>query len=318
MKTTGESGSENQAGWKVSTRVGFIGAGKVAAAFGRYLRHRKVRVGGYFDHTFEKARAAAQGAGTTAYDDLPQVAARCDIILITTQDDSIAPACEALCREAGVTSDHRVGHMSGAHSCGLLATARDQGATIFSLHPLQAFADPQKAFEALPDTFFALEGQGEGLPLVTQMMAVLGNPYFSIASENKPLYHLGACVISNFLVTLMDAGLVVLERSGIDPGRGFEAMRPLIEGTLSNIGSLGTAKALTGPIARGDGGTIEGHLRALDAASLTDLKAFYTFMGRRTLELAAGSTLISEEKVAAVRRLLADAPEVTDAPKVAD
>jgi predicted short-subunit dehydrogenase-like oxidoreductase (DUF2520 family) len=286
--------------------VGFIGAGKVATAFGRYLHRRKVRVGGYLDHNLEKARAAAQGAGTTACIDLSQVAARCDVILITTQDDRIAPACGDLCRQAHIHSHHRVGHMSGAHPAALLAPARAQGATIFSLHPLQAFADPQKSFEALPDTFFALEGQGEGLPLVAEMVATLGNPYFNITSENKRLYHLGACVISNFLVTLMDTGLTALERSGIDPGRGFEAMRPLIEGTLSNIATLGTARALTGPIARGDSGTIAGHLKALDAASLVDLKAFYAFMGGRTLELAAGNDLLSDEKVAAIRRLLAE------------
>ncbi|MEJ2640329.1 MAG: DUF2520 domain-containing protein [Desulfosarcinaceae bacterium] len=299
-------GSENQAGWKETARIGFIGAGRVATAFGRYLHHRKVSVGGYFDHSLEKARAAAKGAGTAACDDLAQVAARCNIILITTQDDRIAPACEELCQQARIFPRHRVGHMSGAHPAGLLCAARKEGATIFSLHPLQAFADLQKSFEALPDTFFAIEGQGDGLPLVAGMMATLGNPCFNITSENKRLYHLGACVISNFLVTLVDAGLAALERSGIDPRRGFEAMRPLIEGTLSNIGSLGTAKALTGPIARGDSGTIAGHLEALDAASLADLKAFYTFMGRRTLELAAGKTLTSEEKVAAIRRLLAD------------
>jgi predicted short-subunit dehydrogenase-like oxidoreductase (DUF2520 family) len=312
LKTSGRSESDNDTGWKETTRVGFIGAGKVAAAFGRYLHHRKVMVGGYFDHSLEKAGVAAQGAGATAFLDLSQVAARCDIILITTQDDRIAPACEDLCRQARITRHHRVGHMSGAHPSGLLAPARDRGATIFSLHPLQAFADPQKALEALPDTFFALEGQGEGLPLVAGMMAVLGNPCFNITAENKSLYHLGACVISNFLVTLMDAGLAVLERSGIDPGRGFAAMRPLIEGTLSNIATLGTAKALTGPIARGDSGTIAGHLEALDAASLTELKAFYTFMGRRTLELAAGNPLISEEKMGAIRRLLADQPKMAD------
>jgi predicted short-subunit dehydrogenase-like oxidoreductase (DUF2520 family) len=292
--------------------VGFIGAGKVATAFGRYLHHRKVSVGGYLDHSFEKAGAAALSAGTTACEDLSQVAARCDIILVTTQDDQIALACEDLCRQARITPHHRVGHMSGARPSDLLKSAQDQGATIFSLHPLQAFADPQKASEALPQTVFALEGRGDGLPLVAQMMAALGNPCFHITAENKPLYHLGACVISNFLVTLMDAGLAALECSGIDPVRGFEAMRPLIQGTLSNIGSLGTAKALTGPIARGDSGTIAGHLKALEGARLDDLKSLYTFMGQRTLNLAAGNALIPEEKATALRRLLTDEPEVAD------
>jgi predicted short-subunit dehydrogenase-like oxidoreductase (DUF2520 family) len=306
LKTSGRSESDNDTGWKETTRVGFIGAGKVAAAFGRYLHHRKVTVGGYLDHSFDKAKAAAKAAGTTPCDHMTQLAARCDIILITTQDDRIASACEALCRQAKLTDRHRIGHMSGAHPSGLLAAARDQGATIFSLHPLQAFADPQKAFETLPETFFALEGQGEGLPLVAQLMDALGNRCFSITPNNKVLYHISACVISNYLVTLMDAGLSILEHSGIDPHQGFQAMRPLIEGTLSNIANLGASKALTGPIARGDNGTIADHLNALDTAALTDLKTFYTFMGRWTLALAGGNTLTSEEKATVIERLLAD------------
>jgi predicted short-subunit dehydrogenase-like oxidoreductase (DUF2520 family) len=287
-------------------QFGFIGAGKVGTAFGRYLHLRKVAVGSYLDHTFEKARAAARAAGAIPCDDLSQVAARCDLILITTQDDRIAPACEDLCRQAAISHRHCVGHMSGAHPSDLLSAARERGATTFSLHPLQAFADPQKAFEALPSTYFALEGQGEGLARVVAMMNDLGNPFFRITPENKRLYHISACVMSNFLVTLMDVGMAALEDSGVDPRQGFRAMRPLIEGTLSNIDSLGSAKALTGPIARGDSGTITDHLAALDAASLTELKAFYTFMGRQTLALAAGHTLTSEKQVAAIRRLLAD------------
>jgi predicted short-subunit dehydrogenase-like oxidoreductase (DUF2520 family) len=286
--------------------VGFVGAGKVGTAFGRYLHLREVAVGSYLDHSFEKAKAAARAAGAIPVGDLSQVAARCDIILITTQDDQIATACEALCRQVPISKRHCVGHMSGAHPSDLLGAAREQGATTFSLHPLQAFADPHKAFEALPRTYFALEGQGEGLSRVIAMMDQLGNPLFKITPENKRLYHISACVMSNFLVTLMDAGMTALEDSGVDPHQGFRAMRPLIEGTLANIDSLGSAKALTGPIARGDSGTIADHLAALDAASLTELKAFYTFMGRQTLALAAGNTLISEEKEDAIRRLLTD------------
>jgi predicted short-subunit dehydrogenase-like oxidoreductase (DUF2520 family) len=103
---------------------------------------------------------------------------------------------------------------------------------------------------------------------------------------------------------LMDAGLSALEHSGIDPRQGFQAMRPLIDGTLANIAEMGTARALTGPIARGDSGTIRTHLESLDSHGLDEIKSLYTFMGARTLRLAGRSILQSAEKVDAVGSLL--------------
>jgi hypothetical protein len=117
----------------------------------------------------------------------------------------------------------------------------------------------------LPRTFFSLEGQTDRLQLIERLLGRMGNPYFTISAHHKSLYHLSACILSNYLVTLMDAGLSALEHSGIDPRQGFQAMRPLIEGTLANIAEMGTARALTGPIARGDSGTIRTHLESLDS-----------------------------------------------------
>jgi predicted short-subunit dehydrogenase-like oxidoreductase (DUF2520 family) len=102
----------------------------------------------------------------------------------------------------------------------------------------------------------------------------------------------------------MDSGLTALEKSGIDPVEGFKAMRPLIEGTLSNTARMGPAKALTGPIARGDAGTVGQHLQALKNAGLKDIEALYRHLGLQTLELALQWALSSSEKAAAVRQLL--------------
>lgn len=286
-------------------KIGFVGAGKVATAFGRYLHERKLTVGGYYDRNPGRVTYAATTTNSTAFSDAAQLADGSDIILITTQDDHIKGVCDALCREGKINNRHLVGHMSGAHPSTILAVAEEAGATIFSLHPLQAFADEENALKALPSTFFSIEGHGERLPELEGILAQTFNPYFRIDSARKRIYHLSACVLSNYLVTLIDHGLAALEKSGVARQTGFLAMRQLMEGTLSNIAAMGTEKALTGPIARGDRGTIEDHIEALEAEGMTDYKAFYTYMGRLTLDLAAREILQSEGDVAELRRLLA-------------
>ncbi|MCP4694516.1 MAG: DUF2520 domain-containing protein [Desulfobacterales bacterium] len=284
--------------------IGFIGAGKVATAFGRYLHDKGLSVSGYYDLVPEKAAHAGERAQCGLFQSGAEAAANADIILITTQDDQITGACGLLCEQECIGPRHLVGHMSGAHSCLVLDEARKRGATVFSLHPLQAFADEENALASLPNTWFSLEGVKEDLGPIIEILSKTENPYFILSPEHKSLYHLSACIFSTYLVTLMGVGLSALEKAGIDSRDGFQAMLPLIEGTIANIAQLGPARALTGPIARGDAGTIARHLEALDKQGLDDLKSFYTFVGRETLELAVKEALKSTDKEAAVRQLL--------------
>jgi len=106
-------------------RIGFIGAGKVATAFGRYLHERNLTIGGYYDRHPDRVTYAATVTKSTAFSDAAQLADGSDIILITTQDDHIKGVCDALCREGNITNHHFVGHMSGAR----IETAM-QGTTI--------------------------------------------------------------------------------------------------------------------------------------------------------------------------------------------
>ena len=285
-------------------RIGFIGAGKVATAFGRYLHGHGVAISGYYDRHAEKLAHAGEATGSRACRDGAEVAALSDAVLITTRDDQIQPACEELCRQEVIQAHHFVGHMSGAHASLILDAAAQRGAAVFSLHPLQAFAQEEKAVADLPHTWFSLEGGDARLADIEKLMARTGNRCLRLAPQGKPLYHLAACIFSNYLVTLMAYGMRALEKSGIPPLEGFEAMRPLIDGTLANIARLGSSKALTGPIARGDRSTVAHHLEALGAAEHGELKAFYAFMGLKTLDLALQDVLKEPDKAEAVRKVL--------------
>lgn len=287
-------------------RIGFIGAGNVATAFGRYLHEKGETISGYFDRHMEKMTHAGRRTQSSVFGDIGQVAAHSDIILITTQDDYIADMCRQLCDQNCITPRHLVGHMSGVHSSRILEEARKLGATVFSLHPLQAFADEEKAVADLPKAYFSIEAEGLGPAPVIDMLSRMGNPFFKLSPDYKSLYHLAACMLSNYLVTLMAGGLEALQKSGIDPHDGFAAMRPLIEGTLSNIAQMGPAKALTGPVARGDAGTIAQHMKALQSPELDGIKSIYTDMGLKTLDLATQEILRDSQKAAAVKKLFED------------
>lgn len=285
-------------------RIGFIGAGKVATAFGRYLHLKGAAISGYFDRHPEKTAHASQHTHSTAFQNGAEMAAHSDMVLLTTRDDQIEDTCGQLCREGGIEPRHLVGHMSGAHSSHLLGEARRLGATVFSLHPLQAFADEAESLESLPKTYFSLEGNIADLDPVIELLALMGNRYFTLAPEHKSLYHLSACMLSNYLVTLAASGIAALEAAGIAPHEGFQAMRPLMDGTLANIAQLGPSRALTGPIARGDAGTIQQHMEALNTGGLDQIKSIYAFMGLQTLELAGKETPATPDKTAEVKQLL--------------
>ncbi len=285
-------------------RIGFVGAGKVATAFGRYLHARGVAIGGYYDRHEEKRRHASGKTESRACRNAAEVAEVSDVLLITTRDDQIIGACQDLVGQGAIRKDHLVGHMSGAHASLILKDAAGQGAAIFSLHPLQAFAEEEKALSDLPHTYFSIEGTDQRLSVIEEIMATAGNPYFRILPENKRLYHLSACIFSNYLVTVMAGGMEALAHSGIPPEKGFAAMLPLIQGTIDNIARIGPARALTGPIGRGDVTTVEQHLEALSHQHLEGLKKFYAYMGLKTLDLALEHVLHDPEKADALKDVL--------------
>jgi predicted short-subunit dehydrogenase-like oxidoreductase (DUF2520 family) len=284
--------------------IGFIGAGKVGTAFGRYLHDHGLTISGFFDRHPEKVSHACYQTNSRACSSAAELARISQIVMITTRDDQIAGMCRRLCAEQVIGTGHLVGHMSGAHASLILKPAADKGAAVFSLHPLQAFADEQKALADLAGTYFSLEGSDQRLATIETVLDKLGNPFLKIAPEHKTLYHLAACILSNYLVTLIDLGLQALAQSGIEGRKGFVAMLPLIQGTIENIRFIGTRRALTGPIARCDASTLQQHLEALETQGLSELKEFYTSMGLRTLKLATKKLAAENSKATEIQKIL--------------
>lgn len=266
-------------------KIGIIGTGVVGTAIGVVLSTKGYEITGIYDINAESTIQLAERIHCTAYGSPQEVSRAADILFITSNDNAIREVVDTLADCNGFHSGQIVVHMSGAQSSEILDRAKDFGAKVLSVHPLQAFANFEMAVQNLPGSVFSIEGDRDAYDAAVCIVETLGGEYFFIDRRAKPLYHAGACVVSNYLVTLIDLGVKLLESTGIPKSLATKALLPLINGTIKNVENIGIPKALTGPIARGDLSTIVKHLDCLEdmAPGLLEL---YSRLGIQTSQIA--------------------------------
>ncbi|MBL8481778.1 MAG: DUF2520 domain-containing protein [Rhodocyclaceae bacterium] len=227
------------------------------------------------------------------------------LTLIAVPDDALAAVAAALAAGEAVAPGGIVFHCSGARSSDLLAPLRARGAALASVHPLKSFARPELAVLDFAGTWCGCEGDPAALAVLRPLFQALGGICFDLDGSRKTLYHAGAVLACNHLTALMEAALCSMEAAGVARANAWPALRPLITGALENIDRLGTAGALTGPIARGDAGTVARQLEAF-AALDADIAAAYRLLSRLALRLALA--LPPERRAALAACLYADIP----------
>jgi predicted short-subunit dehydrogenase-like oxidoreductase (DUF2520 family) len=170
-----------------------------------------------------------------------------DIVLLCVPDSAIGDVAGGLTPGRGW-----IGHVSGATPL----SALDPHTRRFSLHPLQTFTRARGP-EQLDGAFAAVTGESEeALGVARELAQLLGLEPFELADDRRALYHAGAAVASNYLVTLYRVASGLFEEAGVPP----EALVPLMERTIEN------GFELTGPIARGDWATVDAHIEAIRRA----------------------------------------------------
>lgn len=130
----------------------------------------------------------------------------------------------------------------------------------------------------------------------------LGGDPVLLAEEDKTLYHIGAVVASNLLVALEHAAELIYQEIGLHEEKALKALMPLIEGTVRNLRRLGTEKALTGPVARGDIGVLRRHLECLEHEEREQLLKVYTSLSMFALDLAEAE--VSKARCEEIEELL--------------
>lgn len=274
-------------------KIGIIGAGVVGTAVGVVLKTKGYEITGVHDTCFESTQKLVKKLESVACKSPQDVSRSAEVLFITTSDSSIEKVANELADRGSFHEGQIVVHMSGALSSEILDRAKESGALVLSVHPVQSFADPEMAIKNLPGSAFSIEGDKDAYDVAVCIVETLGGEYFFIDRKAKPLYHAGACVVSNYLVTLIDFGVKLLESTGIPRSMASRALMPLINGTVSNIEKIGIPSALTGPIARGDLSTILKHLDCLEEMA-PELMKLYSYLGVYTAKIAVDKGTIDE------------------------
>jgi len=281
-----------------------IGAGRVGSTLAAlWQTHRIFEVQDVLDGTPAGAREAVLliGGGTPA-EALANMRAA-DVWMLTTPDRRLAQACQELAAAGLLRSGDVVFHCSGSSSSAELAPAAARGADVASVHPLKSFADARDAVRTFAGTFCAAEGTAQALAVLTPAFQSIGARPSEIDPRFKTIYHAASVIVSNYVTTLIETGLRCYAKAAVPRAAALAMIEPIVRDSVENVFRLGPARALTGPIARGDAAVVARHLEALCAWD-PEITAVYRALGVAAVDLAREQGEAENEALARIETLL--------------
>jgi predicted short-subunit dehydrogenase-like oxidoreductase (DUF2520 family) len=281
--------------------IGIVGAGAVGTALGVALRRAGWPVAAVASRDAgRRERFRGLVDGVRAFAEPNALLDEVELIVLAVPDDAIGPLAASLRMYSG----QAMVHTSGALGAEVLAPAMAAGTQIGAFHPLVAFADTERAVAALHGATVAIEGDDELAALLATMAEAIGAQPVRLAPGSKAAYHAAAVLAAGGFVALLDAIAELGRVAGLDEAGSLAIYGPLIEQTLGNARALGIRGALTGPITRGDRGTLDAHLATLraHAPGVLDL---YRAAAEREIQLAEQRGALSPEAAEVLRTSLA-------------
>lgn len=285
-------------------KIGMIGSGRMAQAMGGYLVDHGYPVSGLWGRNQEAAHTAAGFLRTAHFEKLDDIVAQADILMLAVSDDALTAAAEALSNCGVPLKGKWIGHFSGSSSLDILEPLRQAESRVFSLHPLQTVPTPEQGRVNLGQATFVLEAEKAFQSDLTAWLMPCGNPVLWLSPGKKALYHLGACLASNYVMTLYRLAEEALVDSGIPEAAASVALLPLMESTLKSYRTLGASKGLTGPVSRGDSETVKKHLESLQTAEWAPRDPLVRALGLEALQIAQHSNRLSMEKARQMQETL--------------
>ncbi len=287
---------------KYSNNFTIIGLGMVGTALGYLLKKAGYKIVAVFDKSPSALKRAKLYTGGSTFRTPHEALQKTDFILIATPDDIISSVCREIALSPAIKGKF-VFHMSGAGGLDLLEAARKAGAIIASIHPLQSFSSIDQAIQNIPGSYFGITGDKKAGMFAKKIVRDLGGIPFLISDEQKPLYHAAACFASNYLVSLMSVVESIYQVIGLGEKEAKKAYLPLVYGSLRNIERSGSIHALTGPIARGDFGTLQKHLAAINE-TLPQYSPLYRCLGLIALQIARQKGSLNKRQAKKINDLL--------------
>ncbi|CAL9653031.1 hypothetical protein SUDANB95_06652 [Actinosynnema sp. ALI-1.44] len=285
--------------------VGVISAGRVGSVLGAAL----TRAG----HVVGSVSAVSRASLARAEELLPEVpvlpppevAAGADLVLLAVPDDELAGLVRGLVATGSLRAGQIVVHTSGAQGVGVLAPAAEVGALCVALHPVMTFtgrAEDVERMTACSVGVTAADGDDAAWNVGEALVVEMAAEPVRIPEAARPLYHAALAHGANHLITLVADCADVLRSAGIADAERM--LGPLLSAALDNVLRHGD-RALTGPVARGDAGTVAKHLAVLGEQAPGTLAAYRT-LARRTADRAEAAGLLKPEAATDVRTTLED------------
>jgi predicted short-subunit dehydrogenase-like oxidoreductase (DUF2520 family) len=281
--------------------VGVIGAGRVGAVLGAALAaagHRVVAASG--DSGAATARLALLLPDTHHRPAADVAREAHDLLVIAVPDDALAGVAASLAEAGALRSGQVVAHTSGAHGLDVLAPAAAVGARPLALHPAMTFTGTPDDLARLAGISYGVTAPAQLRPFAARLVADLGGVPEWVAEADRPLYHAALAHGANHLVTLVNEAADRLRDAGVE--RPEKVLAPLLRAALENALRLGD-DALTGPVSRGDAGTVRRHLERL-AATAPDSVPPYLALARRTADRAIAAGRLRPADAAALLDVL--------------
>ena len=304
--------------------VGIVGAGRVGAVLGSALRavgHPVVAVSGISAASRDRVDALLPGVPLL---EVPQVVERAELVLLTVPDDALGPLVAGLA-ELGVWQPGQIVlHTSGRYGTDVLAPARAAGAIPLAVHPAMTFTGTSLDLVRLVGCCFAVTGPGPVLPIGQALVVELGGEPVVLAEAARPLYHAALAHGANHLVVLIAQAAQALAAAGVEePGR---MLAPLLGAALDGAlraesgqaaqAGQGAIATMTGPVARGDVGTVRDHLAVLaDLAAregAVDIPVAYRVLARAGTQRALAAGRLHEGAAQDLLDALAEPPNTQE------
>jgi len=288
--------------------VGIVGAGRVGAVIGAALAAAGYPVVAASGRSNASKARMARLLPQTPRRSAAQVVAAADLVIFAVSDDVLAPLVAHLAEGGHFRPGQVVAHTSGAHGVGILHPAVARGAQPIALHPAMTFTGTAADLDRLAAGIsFGVTATPATRVLAEQLVSALGGSPEWVDEQHRALYHAALAHGANHLVTLVNEALDRLRDAGVlHPER---VLAPLLGAALDNTLRMGDA-ALTGPVSRGDAGTVAKHLETLTAAA-PDSVPVYRELARRTADRAIAAGRLTTSAAAPLLDVLATDRELS-------
>ncbi len=284
--------------------VGVIGTGRAGSVLGAALAragHKVVAAYGVSDLSRLRAEALLPEVPLVTPE---EVLAKADLVLITVPDDVLSELVTVLSATGAFRAGQFIAHASGRYGIEVLDPATRAGALPLALHPAMTLTGTSLDLERISGAPFGVTAPEELRPVAEALVVEMGGDPVWVPEEHRALYHAALANGANHLVTLVAQSIDLLHAAGVEHPQRL--LGPLLFAALDNSLRSGDS-ALTGPVVRGDAGTVAAHVDVINEVSVEARRA-YVAMARLTADRALANGMLRATQAEALLDVLAAEP----------